>query len=118
MRKTLIALGTLLAAMSVQAQVNTPIGVYEAKDKVNGLTRLGYIEINLDEATVPDFSQQFEKDKNYPFVLLPENFQKKPSTYFKGQKAAGFLKYQSKMLFVNSEVCKLTSQAKRAMVGH
>lgn len=112
MRKTLIALGTLLAAMSVQAQVNTPIGVYEAKDKVDGLTRLGYIEINLDEATVPDFSQQFEKDKNYPFVLLPENFQKKPSIYFKGQKATGFVKYQSKMLFVNSEVCKLTEPTK------
>ena len=112
MKKTFFVLGTLLAAMSVQAQVNTPVGVYEAKDKVDGMTRLGYLEINLDETSVPDFSQVFEKDKNYPFMLLPENFQKKPSAYFKGQKANGFAKYQSKMLFVNSNICKLTDPVK------
>lgn len=103
---------SLFVTIGVQAQTNTAVGVYEAKDKISGMTRLGYLEINLDESTVPDFSQQFEKDKNYRFMLLPENFQKKPSTYFKGQKAAGFVKFQSKMLFINSEICKLTEPNK------
>lgn len=99
----------LLAILKVQAQGISPIGVYEGKDKVSGMTRLGYLEINLDEPLVPDFSQQFVKGQNHKFMLLPDNFQKKPSTHFKGQKATGFIKFQNRMLIVNSEVCKLSN---------
>ncbi len=35
------------------------------------MTRLGYLEINLDELLVPDFSQQFVKGQNHKFMLLP-----------------------------------------------
>lgn len=107
--KLLLMLGGLLVAMGMQAQLNTPVGVYEAKDKNLGMTRLAYLEINVEEPKVPDFSQLFKKDENYKFMLLPENFQKKPSNYFKGQNAVGFVKYQSRMLLVNSEICKLSN---------
>lgn len=108
MKKKLFLFWAFFVAIGVQAQTNTAVGVYEAKDKFVAVNRLGYLEINLDEFSVPDFSQQFEKDKEYQFMLLPKDFHKKTSTYFKGQKAAGFIKYQSRMLLVNSEVYKLT----------
>lgn len=110
MKKGLFIFLISLVAFQLHAQVNTPIGVYEAKDKELGMTRLGYLEINIDEPVIPDFSQQFVKGQTHQFMLLPENFQKKPSTHFKGQKASGFVRFQSKMLMiVNTEVCKLSN---------
>lgn len=113
MKRLLFLPLVLFAVLKVQAQGISPVGVYEGKDKDLGMTRLGYLEINLDEPVVPDFSQQFVKGQTYKFMLLPENFQKKPSTHFKGQKATGFVKFQSKMLMItNSEVCKLSNPTK------
>lgn len=109
MKKIFFLSLVILTMMKVQAQGISPIGVYEGKDKVSGMTRLGYLEINLDELLVPDFSQQFVKGQNHKFMLLPDNFQKKPSTHFKGQKATGFVKFQNRMLLVNTEICKLSN---------
>lgn len=109
MRKIFFSLLVLAALLKVQAQGIAPIGVYEGKDKILGMTRLGYLEINMDEPLVPDFSQQFVKGQNHKFMFLPDNYQKKPSTHFRGQKATGFIKFQNKMLLVNSEVCKLSN---------
>ena len=61
MRKIFFSLLVLAALLKVQAQGIAPIGVYEGKDKILGMTRLGYLEINMDEPLVPDFSQQFVK---------------------------------------------------------
>lgn len=109
MRKIFFSLLVLAALLKVQAQGIAPIGVYEGKDKILGMTRLGYLEINMDEPLVPDFSQQFVKGQNHKFMFLPDNYQKKPSTHFRGQKATGFVKFQNRMLLVNSEVCKLSN---------
>ena len=109
MKKIFFLFLMIATLLKVQAQGSSPVGVYEGKDKVLGMTRLGYLEINLDEPLVPDFSQQFVKGQNHKFMLLPDNYQKKPSTHFKGQKATGFIKFQNRMLLVNSEVCKLSN---------
>lgn len=109
MKKIFFLFLMLAVLLKVQAQGYSPIGVYEGKDKVLGMTRLGYLEINIDEPSVPDFSQQFVKGQNHKFMLLPDNYQKKPSIHFKGQKATGFVKFQNRMLLVNSEVCKLSN---------
>ena len=65
MRKIFFSLLVLAALLKVQAQGIAPIGVYEGKDKILGMTRLGYLEINMDEPLVPDFSQQFVKGQNH-----------------------------------------------------
>ena len=61
-------------------------GVYEAADKVDGLTRQGYMEINIKEPAVPDFSQTFVKGATHNFSLLPSDFMKKPSRYLPERK--------------------------------
>lgn len=86
-----------------------PIGVFEASDKVGGLLRQGYLEINISEAKVPDFSQTFTRGKEYTFNILPSDFMKKPSQAFAGKTATGFLKYRSKAFIANTEVLMLTS---------
>lgn len=111
MKKIFFLSLVILTMMKVQAQGISPIGGYEGKDKVSGMTRLGYLEINLDELLVPDFSQQFVKGQNHKFMLLPDNFQKKPSTHFKGQKATGFVKFQNRMLLGNNH--RTVSKMKR-----
>lgn len=65
--------------LAAGAQVQEPCGVYEAADKVDGLTRQGYMEINIKEPAVPDFSQTFVKGATHNFSLLPSDFMKKPS---------------------------------------
>lgn len=117
MRKTFLSL--LIAATAIGADAQTtkfPTGAYEGTDKVEGVSRWCYMEINLTEKepTVPDFSQTFTKGQEYDFMLLPNDFQKKPSPYFKGQKAYGFVKYRSKYLLTNNEVCKLTNPRQAA----
>lgn len=94
--------------LAAGAQAQEPCGVYEAADKVDGLTRQGYMEINIKEPAVPDFSQTFVKGATHSFSLLPSDFMKKPSRYFAGKKATGFIKYRSKILISNTETLMLT----------
>lgn len=55
-RTTLINVMLQVACvLAAGAQVQEPCGVYEAADKVDGLTRQGYMEINIKEPAVPDF---------------------------------------------------------------
>ena len=112
MKRTILALLHITFAISVCAQSITKgltCGVYEAMDKVEGLSRQAYMEINITDPSVPDISQTFKKGELHKFNVLPEDFMKKPSDYFKGQKANAFVRYRSKMLFTNVEVCKLDS---------
>lgn len=108
-RTTLINVMLQVACvLAAGAQVQEPCGVYEAADKVDGLTRQGYMEINIKEPAVPDFSQTFVKGATHNFSLLPSDFMKKPSRYFAGKKATGFIKYRSKILISNTETLMLT----------
>lgn len=104
----LLPLLPLLSFSSAHADVPPPCGVYEAADKADGLLRQAYMEINLTRSGVPDFSFTFKKGEKYQFRLLPDDFMKKPPQYFKGKTAHGFVKYRSKMLFTNTEVCRLS----------
>lgn len=109
MKKTLFFLLLLSAFTIATAQTPEPCGVYEGTDKVDGLTRRAYLEINVLDAQVPDFSQTFKKGETYKFQLLPSTFMKKPSRFFTGKKATGFIKYSSTIAFItNSEVLMLT----------
>ena len=98
----------VMFVLAAGAQLQNPCGVYEAADKTDGLTRQGYMEINITEPAVPDFSQTFVKGATHSFSLLPSDFMKKPSRYFAGKKATGFIKYRSKMLISNTETLMLT----------
>lgn len=98
----------VMFVLAAGAQLQNPCGVYEAADKTDGLTRQGYMEINITEPVVPDFSQTFVKGATHSFSLLPSDFMKKPSRYFAGKKATGFIKYRSKMLISNTETLMLT----------
>lgn len=115
-KKTFTFLLSAVLAMPVLAQTAVPCGVYEGADKADGLSRSAYLEINIAEAGVPDFSQTFVKGQEYKFALLPNDFMKKPSQYFKGKKANGFIKYRSKYLLTNNEVCML-SEPKKTSYG-
>lgn len=108
----------LLAAVScvAVAQVNPPCGVYEAADKVDGMSRQAYMEINMTDPVVPDFSQTFKKGELHKFGKVSDDFMKKPSQYFKGQKATAFVRYRSKAIIANTEVCRL-SDPKRTAEG-
>lgn len=66
------------------------------------------MEINIKEPAVPDFSQTFVKGATHNFSLLLSDFMKKPSRYFAGKKATGFIKYRSKILISNTETLMLT----------
>ncbi len=100
----------LLLSVSVvaSAQISKPCGVYEGRDKVDGLVRNAYLEINISDPQVPDFSQTFKRGELYNFKILPSNFMKKPSRFFAGKKATGFIKFSSSILITNSEVLMLT----------
>ena len=98
----------VLSVLAASAQAAGPRGVYEGADKADGLTRQGYMEIDISGASVPDFSQTFKKGGKYSFKLLPPDFMKKPSQYFAGKKATGFVKFRSKILISNTETLMLS----------
>lgn len=120
-----IAIITFISAHASQAKVTTssslaytlpdslsdyyPIGAFEGSDNVNGLQRQAYLEINITAPIVPDFSQTFKQGELHPFRFLPDDFMKKPSKHFKGQKATGFIRFKSKSLLSNTETCRLHS---------
>lgn len=120
-----IAINPFISAHASQAKVTTsnslaytlpdslsyyyPIGAFEGSDKVNGLQRQAYLEINITAPIVPDFSQTFKQGELHPFRFLPDDFMKKPSKHFKGQKATGFIRFKSKSLLSNTETCRLHS---------
>lgn len=110
--RIVLTLQFFLLTLAPAAADVTPCGVYEGTDKVDGVTRQAYLEINLSDPSVPDFSQTFKKGEAYKFQMLPATFMKKPSACFKGQKAHGFIRFYSKILIGNSEVCKLTNPVK------
>lgn len=114
MSRSFAVILTALVALSVSAQSHVPCGAYEGADKNEGVVRQIYLEINLEEPVVPDFSQTFTKGKDYAFQLLPADFMKKPSGTFKGQKAHGFVKYRSKYALANTEVCRLSDPERTA----
>lgn len=110
--KVILMLQFFLFVFTAATADVVPCGDYEGTDKIDGLTRQAYLEINISDPSVPDFSQTFKKGEMYKFQVLPTTFMKKPSAYFKGQKANGFIRFHSKILIGNSEVCKLTNPVK------
>lgn len=109
MKRTLInVMLPVLSVLAASAQAVGPCGVYEGADKADGLTRQGYMEIDVSGASVPDFSQTFKKGGKYSFKLLPPDFMKKPSQYFAGKRATGFVKFRSKILISNTETLMLS----------
>lgn len=107
--KTILAcVLSVLAALPAIAQINLA-GVYEGEMKESGERKRMYLTVDFINGT-KDFTQVFT-GKESQFKILPKDFMnaKKLKKSFAGTVAPGFARYNSKMLFSDTEEVKITN---------
>lgn len=98
----------LLLSVAMQAQINLA-GTYEGEMNDNITRKRMYANLDFING-VPDFTQIFTS-KESPLKILPKDFMnaKKLKKNFIGQTAPGFIRYNTKTIFSDTEEIKLTN---------
>ncbi len=106
--KSILTLAALTLFGSLSAQINLA-GTYEGEMNDNITRKRMYANLDFING-VPDFTQIFTA-KEAPLKILPKDFMnaKKLKKNFAGQTAPGFIRYNSKTIFSDTEEIKLTN---------
>lgn len=104
--RNIVTAVALLLSVATQAQINLA-GTYEGQMNDNITRKRMYANLDFING-VPDFTQVFTS-KEAPLKILPKDFMnaKKLKKNFVGQTAPGFIRYNTKTIFSDTEEIKL-----------